>query len=114
MSRRPVIQRARKLRQDGNAPEDVAWQVLRKLRGFGYPVRRQHPIGPYIADFAIQKAMLVIEIDGGVHASEGVGLRDAEREVYLRSLGWRVVRIDAQTAMSADHVMSIVSEALGI
>lgn len=95
-------------------PEDVAWQALCKLRAFGYPVRRQHPIGPYIADFAIQKAMLVIEIDGGVHSSAGARLRDVEREMYLKGLVWRVVRIDAQVALSADHVMAIVTEALGI
>jgi very-short-patch-repair endonuclease len=58
--------------------------------------------------------MLVIEIDGGVHSSEGVQRRDAERETYLQELGWRVLRIDALTAMSADHVMAIVTEALGI
>lgn len=114
MTRKPIIHRARRLRQDANAPEDVAWQTLRTLRSYRFAVRRQHPIGPYVVDFAIQKARLVIEIDGGVHQLESVSLHDAERQAYIKSLGWRFIRIDASSAMDADHVMRIVTETLGI
>ena len=83
MTRRPIIHSARRLRQSANAPEDVAWQALRELRKYGYAVRRQHPIGPYIVDFAIQKAMLAIEIDGGIHNLDAVRLRDELRQADL-------------------------------
>lgn len=114
MSRDLNINRARRLRKEANAPEQVAWQALRKLRNFGYPVRRQHPIGGFIVDFAIIKARLVIEIDGSVHSLEAVRVRDAGRQAEIEVLGWRVLHIGAQDAMSEDYVFAVVSEALGI
>ena len=53
-------------------------------------VRRQHPIGRYIADFAVPAHKLVIEIDGGHHA-EAVD-QDAARTRALQSHGYRVIR----------------------
>ncbi len=87
----------------------MAWSVLRGLREFGYPVRRQHPVGPYTVDFAIPKARLVIEIDGGIHKLEEVRLRDVERQKGIETLGWRVIRFDADTAMSGDHLWAAVA-----
>lgn len=114
LTRDPDIHRARRLRREANAPEQVAWEALRKLRPLGFPVRRQHPIGGYVVDFAIIKARLVIEIDGSVHGSEAVRVRDAGRQTDIERLGWRVLRIDAQDAMNRDHVFAVVSEALGL
>ena len=53
-------------------------------------VRRQHPIGRHIADFAIPAHRLVIEIDGGQHASTVE--RDDARSRTLEAHGWRVIR----------------------
>jgi very-short-patch-repair endonuclease len=36
----------------------------------GITFRRQHPIGPYFADFACPSKGLVIEIDGDHHADQ--------------------------------------------
>jgi very-short-patch-repair endonuclease len=110
----PHIKRARRLRQEANTPEQAAWAVLRGLREYGYPVRRQHPVGPYTVDFAVPKARLVIEIDGGIHKLEQIRLRDTERQVVIESLGWRVLRIDAVAAMSGDHLWAAVAEMLGL
>tara|TARA_R110000787_G_scaffold44164_1_gene108279 strand:- start:39598 stop:39951 length:354 start_codon:yes stop_codon:yes gene_type:complete len=114
MPRTPDTFRARRLRQDANRPEQIAWQALRGLRRLGFPVRRQHPIGGYIVDFAILNARLVIEIDGSVHDGEAARVADAGRQAEIERLGWRVVRIDAQAALSGDHVFAVVSEALGL
>jgi len=92
----------------------AAWAVLRELRAFGYPVRRQHPVGPFAVDFAIERARLVIEIDGGIHALDEVRLRDAERQRVIESLGWRVLHIDARAALSGDHLWAEVIAALGL
>ena len=53
-------------------------------------VRRQHPIGRYIADFAVPARKLVIEIDGGQHAEAAD--RDATRTRALHAHGYRVIR----------------------
>ena len=61
-------------------------RYARRLRRF----RRQHPIGPFIADFCCTEAKLVIELDGGQHA---LRLRDDQlRAKYLESQGYVVIR----------------------
>ncbi len=109
-----AIKRARRLRRAANAPEKAAWQALRSLREQGFPVRRQHPIGRFIVDFAIVKANLVVEIDGGVHRWAPVADRDAIREKEIAERGWRVVRVPAETAMSKDHLLALVQKGLGL
>ena len=53
-------------------------------------VRRQHPIGRHIADFAVPAHKLVIEIDGSQHAEAGD--QDAARTRALQAHGYRVIR----------------------
>ena len=53
-------------------------------------VRRQHPIGRHIGDFAVPCRKLVIEIDGGQHANAVA--RDNARTRMLAARGWRVIR----------------------
>lgn len=106
--------RARRLRQTANTPEDRAWQTLRKLRAPGFPVKRQYPIGPYIADFAIHRARLVIEIDGLIHQRADIDSNDSARQSEIEALGWRVVRFSAEEAMDADLLWRRVSEFLNL
>ncbi|MDZ7627216.1 MAG: DUF559 domain-containing protein [Parvularculaceae bacterium] len=105
---------ARRLRQTSNFPENAAWQTLRKLRAEGYPVKRQAPIGPYVVDFAIERARLIIEVDGGVHRMESVKSNDELREQDLRQLGWDVMRVDARAAISVDYLLTAVRRRIGI
>jgi very-short-patch-repair endonuclease len=65
------------------------WARLRDHRLDGWSFRRQHPIPPYIADFACLEAGIVVEIDGGQHAASA---RDKVRDDYLMGRGWRVLR----------------------
>ena len=114
MPTRPTTGRARRLRQTANASEQAAWATLRKLRGYGFPVKRQYPVGPYITDFAIHRAKLVIEIDGGVHEQEDIAGRDKIRQFEIEALGWRVLRFSADEAKSADLLWARVTEELGL
>ena len=86
-------QRAKKFRSAMPKAEVVLWVHLRTLRAIGYNFRRQHPIGPYIADFAILQGKLVVEVDGATHGSKEELEHDRRRDAYLRSKGWRIVRI---------------------
>jgi very-short-patch-repair endonuclease len=64
----------------------------------GVKFRRQHPIGPYYADFACVSRKLVVEIDGGHHAFQVEA--DARRTSVLAQEGWHVVRFAANEAVS--------------
>ncbi|MBL8550490.1 MAG: endonuclease domain-containing protein [Hyphomonadaceae bacterium] len=72
--------------------EILLWTILRRGQLAGARFRRQHPIGPYIADFACISAKLVIELDGATHWSREQQAYDARRTKYLGRRGWRVVR----------------------
>ena len=87
----PVIQRAQHLRANMTGVETRMWWRLRARR-LGVKFRRQHPIGPYIVDFACCRAKLVVEIDGEMHEKA----YDIRRDRWLESLGWRVMRLVLQ------------------
>jgi very-short-patch-repair endonuclease len=112
MSDRRTTGRARRLRQTANTPEQAAWQTLRKLRSYGFPVKRQYPIGLYIVDFAIHRAKLVVEIDGGIHERADIALSDPLRQCEIEALDWRVVRFSAEEAMDAELLWGRVVELL--
>lgn len=82
--------RARALRRDGSRAERICWELLRAHRMDGLKFRRQHPIGPYFADFACASRKLIIEIDGDHHAFQIDA--DARRTAALEQAGWRVLR----------------------
>ncbi|HKT17654.1 MAG TPA: endonuclease domain-containing protein [Stellaceae bacterium] len=82
-------QRARRLRRAMTDAERALWYLLRDRRLSGYKFRRQHPLGPFILDFACISHRLVIEADGGQHAESEA---DARRTHWLELRGWRVLR----------------------
>ncbi len=55
-------------------------------------VNRQKVIGNYIVDFYCSAAKLVIELDGSQHYTQNGKEDDAERDMYLSSLGITVLR----------------------
>ena len=82
--------RARSLRRRMTWSEKRLWEVLRKLKA---NFRRQAPIGRYFTDFATHGWSVVVEVDGGVHERlDAVALRDGERQLWLESRGYRVLR----------------------
>ena len=84
--------RARELRKNMTFEERHLWyDFLKKLP---LNVSRQEILGPYIADFYIASAKLVIELDGSQHYfTEGLE-RDAKRtEFFEKEFGIQVVRI---------------------
>ena len=63
---------------------------LRRRQVHGLRFRRQHPIGPFIADFACTEAKLVIELEGGQHVQRKD--QDIARSRRLADKGTRVLR----------------------
>ncbi|MEJ0012524.1 MAG: endonuclease domain-containing protein [Bauldia sp.] len=81
------------MRQAMTPAEARLWQWLRKPGIAGLRFRRQVPLGPYIVDFLCPQKALIVEVDGGHHASPGPGTRDARRDVWLSDQGYKVVRV---------------------
>lgn len=83
---------ARRLRRDLTPAERRLWHSLRAHRFAALGFRRQAPIGPYIADFICHAARLVVEIDGAQHGFDDGLARDAARDAWFASEGYRVLR----------------------
>jgi len=75
-------------------PELTLWKVLRERPG-GFKFRRQHPSGPYIADFYCHEARLVIEVDSEAHSRGNRPVRDAVRDGWFAERGLGTLRIAA-------------------
>jgi len=81
--------RARSLRRDATQAEAKLWRHLRARGVNGHKFVRQEPIGPFVVDFVCREHRLVIEVDGGQHAT---GTRDTARDAWLSAQGYRVLR----------------------
>ena len=99
----PVVKRARANRREPTSAEIRLWTALRDRR-LTYKFRRQHPIGPYVVDFACPAVGLVIEVDGPSHATDAQRAFDQQRSEYLEANGWRVLRVPN------DHVYQSLGE----
>lgn len=84
-----TLDKARTLRSESTDAEKALWRLLRERRLDGWKFRRQHPVPPYVLDFACLDARLAVEADGGQHNGSG---RDELRAEFLAAAGWRVMR----------------------
>ena len=83
--------RAKSLRRLSSLAERLLWNDLRRLPDeLALKFRRQHPVHPYIVDFACVSCKLIVEIDGNSHDVRQD--YDAERSRYLNGLGYTVMR----------------------
>ena len=98
------FQRPGLLRANMTLVERRVWHRVR-AKQLGVKFRRQHRIGPYIADFACIQARLVVEIDGDTHEQA----YDMRRDAWLGTLGWRVMRVSLQ---EVDEELDSVIEAI--
>jgi very-short-patch-repair endonuclease len=80
---------ARRLRKSSTIAERKLWKYLRSRGLSGFKFVRQEPIGPYVVDFVCREKRLVIEVDGGQHATDK---RDAIRDRWLADHRYRVLR----------------------
>jgi very-short-patch-repair endonuclease len=88
------IMQARRLRRGMTVGERRLWSELREFRRlYGIHVRKQAPIGPYIADFVIHEHKRVIELDGEHHFTPLGIARDRLRDQWLESQGFSLLRI---------------------
>lgn len=101
----------RRLRHEQTDAERELWQLLRSRQLAHYKFRRQHSIGPFIADFCCLERRLVIELDGGQHADKIE--QDKGREDFLNEKGFKVLRFwDNAVFQETEGVISHILMAL--
>ena len=102
--------RARELRRDMTPAERKLWQVLKGRHLDGHRFRRQHPMGPYIADFACLESGVVIEVDGGQHDESEEELR---RDRFMEAKGFKVLRFwNNEIMANLEGVGSVIAQRL--
>jgi very-short-patch-repair endonuclease len=105
---RATVPLARKLRLTPTDAEIRLWSRLRRKQLEGFRFRRQHPLGPYVADFFCAEAKLVVEVDGGQHADDG-----DTRTRWLAARGYRVIRFwNNDVLANTEGVLQMILEAL--
>lgn len=105
--------RARALREDFTEAERILWSRLKSKQLGGWQFRAQHPVSPYILDFAVVKLKLVIELDGATHSTADERKNDARRTAFLEAKGWTVLRFwNAEVYDNLDGVLTSIAARL--
>lgn len=102
---------SRHLSHEMTDAEQWLWRHLRMRQVGGVKFRRQHPLGPYVLDFACLEKQLAIELDGSQHIEQTA--KDEARTEWLKTQGWQVLRFwDNEVLTNIDGVLSCVDAAL--
>jgi very-short-patch-repair endonuclease len=110
---RQPTRRSRELRANATAAERKLWQHIRNRQLLGTRFNTQVPIGPHICDFAARTPRLIIELDGGQHASSES--YDSKRTSFLKDRGYRVLRFwNDDVLENLEGVLSAIADALTI
>jgi len=103
--------RARELREAPTDVESKLWARVRDRQITGAKFRRQHPIGPFIADFCCVEKKLVVELDGGQHADQTAA--DENRTEFIEEHGYKVLRFwNKEVVGNIEGVLQSISAAL--
>jgi very-short-patch-repair endonuclease len=106
-----TITRARELRLSQTEVEKRLWYRIRGRQLETCKFRRQAVIGRDIVDFACFERQLVIELDGGQHASKIED--DSKRTAWLNSQGYTVLRFwNNDITENVDGVLERIVEEL--
>ena len=97
--------RSRELRNNKTKSESLLWSVLRSGKLAGLKFRRQHPIGPYFADFACVDKHTVVELDGEYHDDQHE--MDRKRQTTMESMGWQVIRFANEEVLADVDAVAI-------
>jgi len=98
-------EQARELRQRATPAERRLWALLRTWRLGGFKFRRQAPLWGFVADFYCPEAGLVLELDGGIHATTQHITYDSERDALLAGRGLHVLRIPNQDVFDSPETV---------
>ena len=101
------------LRENLTPAEAFLWSYLKRSQLDGRKFRRQHGIGPYIADFYCPECRVIVELDGAGHKDPIAEEKDAARTRFLESFGIRVLRFENKEVFeSLEFVLESIRTAL--
>ena len=99
------------MRRQPTFTEKLLWKALRRLEHHHF--RRQAPFGRYVVDFVCHCSRLIVEVDGGIHDLDEVVARDAERDAWLTSRGYRVVRFRNSKVADTEATVAAILAKIG-
>jgi len=82
------------LRNRSTSAEATLWNIIKSKQLEGKKFRRQYSIGSYVVDFCCTSEKLIIELDGDPHGEYHKIQKDENRDKYLESLGFTVLRFE--------------------
>jgi very-short-patch-repair endonuclease len=107
-----ILVYAKQLRENQTDFENKLWYYLRAKRFMGLKFKRQVPIGEYIVDFLCTDNNVIIELDGSQHLDNIV--YDTKRDNYLKSKGYRILRILDSEMNNMDGVLEYIKNFMGL
>ncbi len=103
---------ARENRKNMTLAERILWNEIRNNL-LGHKFLRQHIIGDFIVDFLCWDFGLIIEVDGGYHAERNQQDSDQQREDWLTSMGYNVIRFSNEEILNnIENVITIIERNL--
>ena len=109
-----LLKLARELRKEQTTAEQFLWNCLRNRQLENAKFRRQHNLGPYIADFYCHAAQLCIELDGSVHDTPEQKDKDQTRDRWMVENGFRSLRLRNELIVSnPEEALGLIADALG-
>ena len=102
---------ARELRKRSTEAEKLLWRQLSRRQLEGFKFRRQQPIAGYIVDFVNFETKLIIELDGGQHATQKD--EDTKRDKWFEKQGFEVLRFwDNEVFENLQGILEIIRSKL--
>ena len=109
------INKARNLRREQTKAESIFWNAVRNRQFFDLKWRRQVPVDRYIADFLCESKKLIIELDGGQHATDDARRYDEKRSQILQQYGYHVIRFwNDEILNNLNGVLDSLANELGV
>jgi very-short-patch-repair endonuclease len=104
-----LLDRARSLRRQEPAAEQLLWERLRSRRLRDIKFVRQLAVESFIADFACREHHLIVEVDGATHSTAEEIAYDRRRDDVLIHAGWNVLRVSNHDVLtSMDGVLEAI------
>lgn len=92
---------------DSRAESPMETRIRLALVDGGLPIPElQFPVGPYRLDLAYPGVLLAIEYDGEHHRTPEQARYDLERQAYLDTRGWTVVRPAAREVLATPDALA--------